>query len=325
MIYSWFSNTYQSQILLIFMAGVLLWLQSFIEPVAPASLTQASALYNWYINLSGSWYLTFAGFFLLIIQGAVLITITGGYRILGMTNLSPFLFYLLFMSYNSDFLTLNASLFSGFLVILIIRQLIANYSKKQPLLEWFNTSLLAGVAILVHPGNLYLLVLIWITLIIYQSYTFREWVISLTGLITVLLFYGMYLFWIDDLSGSWQAFVSYYSQLPSAWPQNLPFAYLPFLAVFALLVLFTVPRMIFKLDENIIRTRKRLNVVIFHAVLLLIAIALDPQAWSFYLFQLFIPLSFTVSRLVNNIRKEKLKDIVIVAIILSIVVERVLA
>ncbi|MGM0566442.1 MAG: hypothetical protein ACQESX_06785, partial [Bacteroidota bacterium] len=304
MIYRWFSNTYQSQILLIIIAGALLWLPGFLEYPTPPAPPEVSPFYGWYDNMAGSLYLTIAGFILLMIQGAVLTATTGSYRILGMTNLSPFLFYLLFMSYNSNFLTLNPSLFSGLLGILIIRQLIANYGKKQPLLEWFNTSLLAGIAILIHPGNLYLLVLIWITLVIYQSYTFREWFISLTGLIAVLLFYGMYLFWIDDLPGSWQAFTSYYSQLPTSWPQSLPYAYLPFLAVFALLVLFTVPRMIFKLDENIIRTRKRLNVVIFHAVLLLIAIAVDPKAWSFYLFQLFIPLSFTVSRLVNNIRKE---------------------
>ncbi len=325
MIYRWFSNTYQSQVLLIIIAGTLLWLPGFMEHITPPALPEASPLYGWFDSMNGNLYFTIAGFILLMIQGAVLALTTGSYRILGMTNLSPFLFYLLFMSYNSNFLTLTPSLISGFLVILIIRQLIANYGKKQPLLEWFNISLLTGTAILIHPGNLYLLILIWITLIIYQSYTFREWFLSITGLITVLLFYGMYLFWIDDLSGSWQAFISYYTQLPASWPQSLPYAYLPFLSVFALLVLVTVPRMIFKLDENIIRTRKRLNVVIFHAVLLLIVVTIDPQAWSFYLFQLFIPLSFTVSRLVNNIRKEKLKDIIIIAIILSIVFERIIS
>jgi len=325
MIYRWFSATYQSQILLIIIAGVLLWVPGFLEAVSPPLPPEASPFSGWYENMPGNVYLAISGFLLLMIQGVILNSITGRYKILGMTNLSPFLFYLLFMSYNSNALTLNPSLFSGFFVILVIRQLIANYGKKQPLIEWFNTSLMTGIAILIHPGNVYLLALIWVTLIIYQSYTFREWFISLTGLIMVFLFYGMYLFWTDNVSGGWQALLSYYSQLPSDWPQSLPYPFLPFLLIFSLLVLFTVPRMVFKLDENIIRTRKRLNVVIFHAIILLLAIIVDPQAWSFYLFQLFIPLSFTVSRLVTNIRKEKLKDIIIVAIIASIVFERIIS
>lgn len=82
--------------------------------------------------------------------------------------------------------------------------------------------------------------------------------------------------------------------------------------------------MIFKLDENIIRTRKRLNVVIFHAMLLVAGTVLFPDQWMFFMIQLFIPLSFTVSRLITNIRKEKIKDWILVLLLASIVYERII-
>lgn len=319
-----FRSTYQSQIIIILLFAVVLWLTAFINPPElPAALT-VTPFQDAYAGLEGGWLMTLLALALMLVQGGLLTLISGNYRILGLTNLLPMLVYLIFMSFSKNYLTLNPALVSNLFVILFIRKLIANHGQREVLLEWFNASLLIGVAALFHPANLMLLLLLWTTFVIYRIYKLREWIISFLGILMVGLFYAFYLFWIEKLDNGFLYITDFYSGFPGALPDSLPLDLYAFLGVLAFLALITVPRMIFKLDENIIRTRKRLNVVIFHALLIVAGGLLFPDQWMFFMIQLFIPLSFTVSRLIANIRKEKIKDWVLMLLLVSIVYERII-
>lgn len=319
-----FRSTYQSQIIIILLFAAVLWLTAFINPPElPAALT-VTPFQNTFAGLEGGWLMTLLALALVLIQGGLLTLITGNYRILGLTNLLPMLVYLVFMSFSKNYLTLNPAMVSNLFVILFIRQLIANQGQREVLLEWFNASLLIGIAALFHPANLLLLLLLWTTFVIYRIYKPREWLISFMGILVVGLFYAFYLFWTEKLDSGFLYIADFYSGIPGALPKSLPLALYAFVGVLVFLTLITVPRMIFKLDENIIRTRKRLNVVIFHAMLLVAGTVLFPDQWMFFMIQLFIPLSFTVSRLITNIRKEKIKDWILVLLLASIVYERII-
>ncbi len=319
-----FRSTYQSQIIIILLFAAVLWLTAFINPPElPAALT-VTPFQDTFAGLESSWLITLLALVLVLIQGGLLTLITGNYRILGLTNLLPMLIYLVFMSFSKNHLTLHPAMVSNLFVILFIRQLIANQGQREVLLEWFNASLLIGIAALFHPANLLLLLLLWTTFVIYRIYKLREWIISFLGILVVGLFYAFYLFWTENLDSGFLYIADFYSGIPGALPKSLPLDLYAFMGVLAFLTLITVPRMIFKLDENIIRTRKRLNVVIFHALLIAAGIILFPDQWMFFMIQLFIPLSFTVSRLITNIRKEKIKDWILMLLLVSIVYERII-
>lgn len=324
MIIQIFRSSYQSQIVFILLLTALLWFTGFLQPAVLPEMVAESPFVSFYEELQNGWLMTSLGLVLLFIQAAVLVSATGNFKILGLTNLLPILIYVIFMSFSKDFLTLHPFLLSNFFVLPFIHQLLANQGKHEALLEWFNVSLLVGIAVLIHPGNIVLLALLWITLITYRIYKIREWIISVLGIGVVFSFYAVYLYWKNELATGFDFLINYLTHIPAPLPTSLPVSYWAFLGVFVFLMLITVPRMIFKLDENIIPTRKRLNVVIFHALLLLAASLLHAQQWTFFLFQLFIPVSFTVSRLLTNIRKEKIKDWILVALLVSIVYERLI-
>ena len=82
--------------------------------------------------------------------------------------------------------------------------------------------------------------------------------------------------------------------------------------------------MAIKLDENIIRSRKRLNIIIFLVLISLAVLFINPRYWEYHIYMLFIPLSITMARFINNIKKERNKDWAFLLIILAIVIERIL-
>jgi len=323
MIINFFRNNYQVEVITIIIVGILLWLWGFsmIQPGIPA--INAAPLAKPIFNIQHGWMTSAIALGILIIESFMISTITGRFKVLRLTNLLPSLVYILLMSFNQDFLTLTPALVSNFLVISLLYYLFDLYSAHNHLLHTFNASFIVGLATLIIPENFFLLLLIWISLIIYRNYGLREWIISISGIVIVFLFTASFYYLIDQFDSFIQSYAEYFSTLKPGLPA-ITSEFVPFLLVIALFTLVSLPRMLFKLDENIIRTRKRLNVVIFHIIVVLGIIFINPAHWQFTIYLLFIPLSVSISRLIISLKKERNKDWLLLLIILTIILERIL-
>lgn len=324
MIYRFFKQTYQTQIVFTIVAGILLWLLAMVYPIAPKLDPSFSALGTWITHTSAEWYFAPLALVMLLLEGAILSIITGRYKILGLTNLLPAFLYVLLMSYSSSLLTLSNAVVSNFFVILFLQSVIYNQGKKESYLIWFNASLFAGMAILINPGNVILLLLLWISLITYQVYSLREWIISVLGILVVFMFYTLIIFWNNQIGSGFLYLRRFWETIFHFKDIDIPLRIIPYLSLTLLITLVTIPRMAIKLDESIIQTRKRLNVVIFHALILLIGMAINHTHWEFFFAQLLIPVSITISRLITNMKKDKFKDWIIILIVLTLISERIL-
>lgn len=303
--------------------GILLWLWGFsmIFPEIPA--IDAAPLAQPLINLEHNWITSAIALGILIIESFIISAITGRFKILRLNNLLPSLVYILLMSFRQDFLTITPALISNFFIIILLYYLFDLYFTHNHLLHAFNVSFIVGLATLLIPENLFLLLLIWISFIIYRTYGLREWIISVTGIVIVFLFTASFYYLNDSLDVFIQLYADYFESTQPGLP-SISGEFIPFILVIALFTLITLPRMIFKLDENIIRTRKRLNVVIFLIIIGLGMIFINPANWHFNIYLLFVPLSISISRLIISLKKERNKDWLLMLIILTIILERIL-
>lgn len=323
MIVSFFRNNYQTEVFTILLASIILWLGSFNTDFSPLPSLGFAPLSSPLFSIEHNWITSVIAMLLVLLESFMISSITGRFKIFRLTNLLPSLIYLLFMSFYQHLLTLTPALISNFFVILLLYNLLELYSTREPLLSIFNASFITGIAVLIIPENLILLLLIWITFVIYRSYSFREWAISLSGIIVVLIFTASYFYLTDNYQLFLESYASYFNNLKVGYPE-ISNEHLPFILVVGFFILITIPRMIFKLDETIIRTRKRLNVIIFLALVSLLVLFINPRYWEYHIYMLFIPLSITLARLIMSIKKERNKDWVLLLIILAIVTERVL-
>lgn len=289
----------------------------------PLPAMEAAPLSNLLLDLPQNWITSVSALALLLIESFMISAITGRFKILRLTNLLPSLVYVLLMSFNQNLLTLTPSLVSNFFVIILFYYLFELYSAENTFFFTFNTSLAIGITMLLVPENAILLLLVWVTFVIYRSYGLREWIISLTGILVTGIFTISIFYLNNNLQELFNSYTIYFSNFKPGYPK-ISTEYLPFIIVIGFLTLITVPRMAFKLDENIIRSRKRLNIVIFAILISLGILFINPSFWEYTISALFIPLSITISRLIISIKKERNKDWVLLLIIIAIALERIL-
>jgi hypothetical protein len=323
MIFDRYRQNYQAQLLLLLILSAILWVMAFIKPTTSVwDETLSPFLFTAKIIIPGKWWSELPALFLVVVEGAMLADMTGRSKLLGRTDLTPAIVYVLLMSYNTHYLSLNEALVNNFLVIALIRTLVNVFDDQKNLLKWLNASLLIGILTLLQPLNGLLLFLLWTTFIIYRINTIREWIVSLLGFFLVALFYYFYLFWFDLISVFHHHLGDFLKEISLSLPQwhrrEMPFI---FVSIFMMLLL--IPRLALLLDENTIKSRKILNVIIFHGFYATLALFLAGDNWPQFFFQLLIPLSIAFSRFLANSRFNKLKDILIIIIFLAVFYERI--
>lgn len=141
---------------------------------------------------------------ILIVSEAFLLNfILNENEIISTPSYLPALFYIVFMSSNKTFMTLHPILFANLFVLFGINKLVSSYRKNHAFSQVFDAGLLFSIATLFYFPSIILLPLLGIALQIFRPLIWREWVITLIGVIIPYVFTFMYYFWFDKIDYLW--------------------------------------------------------------------------------------------------------------------------
>lgn len=156
---------------------------------------------------------------LLFIQALLLNRIVNDYRVLPRSSFLPAMVYLLFTSFFRDWNYFSSAVVANTLLLGVLANLLALYSKNSARGTVFNTGLLIGIAALFYVPAVFFLVLLWATLLINRPFNPAEWIIAVTGMLCPYYFLGTWLFLEGGLSRLWKLPVVHisYPSLQEAW------------------------------------------------------------------------------------------------------------
>jgi len=274
---------------------LLLWIPAFVNPVLPVITPVDGPLYTLIITwLSGNASLTVAlALSFVLFQSLVLFYVFQAHGFFGRSNFLPAIIVLLSYSWNADYQTMHALLPASVFVILSIHSVIAMYGQQAAYRQVFTAGFSLGIAALFYIPLVYLLLLIWLTLITYRLSTWREYVISVIGFSLPLLYYFSWLFWNDTL-------IEGINQLANAvtnfkLPAQLAMINTIWLSASVFVLVVTMIAVLNIMNDKIISIRRRSWVLFNYSFTALIVIFL--AGWPFlsanYLFV--IPMSFFVT------------------------------
>lgn len=115
-------------------------------------------------------------------------------------TLLPFLFYVLFISTNPDFLPLKSTSLGVFCLILAIYQLFTSYHDPQAKSNAYNAALLIGVGSLLWVHILWFLPLFWMGMYNFRTLNIRTFLASLLGIGTIYWFLFGWCVWFRDFT-----------------------------------------------------------------------------------------------------------------------------
>lgn len=141
---------------------------------------------------------------LVFVQALMVNKLADDFRLLGDRNWLPGLFYALTAACLPDFLYLSPPLVAATFVPMILRRIFKAYKQPKATALVFDAAFWATVASLFYPPAIFLLIAVYFSFGIVRSYSLRERIVSLTGVLTPVFLAWLWYFWTDRGGEFWQ-------------------------------------------------------------------------------------------------------------------------
>lgn len=155
--------------------------------------------------------------FLLLIQSLIFNTIINSYNVLGKSTYLPALLYISAGSLFTPFLILSPALFCNFLILWMMERFLSMYKRDEVRSVMFDLGMMVAIGTLIYFPFIAMLPVLWISLIIFRPFNWREWLAVVTGFFTIFFFLGVFYYWNDSLD----QFYRIWLPLASKFPTNL--------------------------------------------------------------------------------------------------------
>ncbi|WP_140937780.1 DUF6427 family protein [Sphingobacterium lumbrici] len=134
---------------------------------------------------------------LTILQAFFLNKLINHYNFLGKPNFLTALMYMTLVSLFLPFLVLSPTLICNFITIWMLTKLFNIYKQADVKGLMFDLGMIVGIGSLIYFPFIVLFFLLWISLIIFRPFIWREWVTPLLGLAAVYTLLGVIYYWVD--------------------------------------------------------------------------------------------------------------------------------
>lgn len=207
-----FRSQYLIQYILLFLLTVVLWSDALLFPgklVTGEGFRHFPAIAAFVRNYP---YLAIAlSVIVLYLQALILNGIAENHRLVERNQLVTAAIYILMMSSQPQMAQPNIMLIVNFLLIVLLYKILNLYGKTEPLSDLFDTGLLAGLAAMLFYPALVFVPFVFLSLLTFRHYRWREWVVPVIGMITPWMFVAGYYFWFNELENKLSEFIAFFS------------------------------------------------------------------------------------------------------------------
>ena len=196
---SFFNKGFFTQYATVFLTGLLLWLPSaFMQPTMATPDGDFGALLGFIhfstINIHPV-VAVVSAFLLVFITGLFVNRLANDYGLSGKTSTLPLLFFVLLTGFSPSFHQWSASLLALPLITLLFILLFKHYHGENNLFLSFDAGFVTGLLTLIYPPLALLIIVVLISLLSFKGVSWRNFIISLVGLLfPPFLVYAYYFF-----------------------------------------------------------------------------------------------------------------------------------
>jgi len=154
---------------------------------------------------------------ILIVQALIFNRIINAYGLLGKPTFLPALMYVTGGSLLSPFLLLSPTLICNFMILWMIDKFLSIYKRDEVRSIMYDLGMIVALGTLIYFPFIAMLPLVWISLVIFRPFNWREWFAVISGFITIFFFLAVFYYWNDSLD----KFYSIWLPLRAKFPTNL--------------------------------------------------------------------------------------------------------
>lgn len=318
-----FRSDVSYQILIILLLSGLLWVPAFLHPLPPAPSGSGILLYQWiYQHLLNVPLLSVIFAFVLLITEAVFLNLLlSSHDLMPRNSALAAILYIILMSWSPELLTITPALLSNAMLLILLYLLLGVFEKKEAYQEIFSAALVIGLTTFLDVGMGFLLILIFLSMLVYRIFSWREWFITILGFIIPFYFTAVYFFWND-------AFTMFLTETTKFIRPGFGIHYLPswklttFLITFGIIILWTVFSVLSIIQEKVIAIRKKYTMILWFFFICLAAVPLSSPSLPVRTGFLLIPAASLLTYYLGFLKKLWLMELAFGFLCLMIVLIR---
>lgn len=322
MIISQFRKYTPINILFLSMVGFVLCLGVFLHlPDELDSVIFEPALGNLLgennlINLSPATNV-FVTLILTILQATLLNRITSHFNILGKPSFLVALMYMTLASLFLPFLILSPPLICNFISIWMLGKLLSLYRQSDIKTDMFDLGMIVGLGSLIYFPFISMFLLLWISLVIFRTFNWREWFAPLLGLSTIYFMLGVIYLWVGKINQFYTIWLPFTNKFPTSFQIEL-YDYLVLIPVIFTLILFLL---ILKDNffKSIVHIRKSFQLLFFMLLLAMASFYWNKKVTETHFLLCAPPISIYLAYYFTYARKKWLYEVVYLIIALTII------
>jgi len=254
---------------------------------------------------------------LIIIETFLIINIINNSKIVREETFISGYIYLLIMFALPNNLIPHPVIFANLFLLLSLREIFILWDIKNNYSNLFNTGIYVSISSLFYLPSAITLIFVYLSLIVYTTYKWREWVIPLMGFLLPYLYVFLYYYFINDIRSIENIFSSFKFTPHLFLPENkYQIIYYIFIVIITLIGIFSLLNHI---SEGIIKIRKYKSIILMLSLTVILIIIL--YGWQNYKINYFsIPLTFLLTHYLLLKKKKKYMEEIILFLFTCIVI-----
>lgn len=316
-----YRGTGPGTIILILFSLILLWLQPLLNPVEASVYNDYPApLYTLLIKIFEGRPFAATIFSMLMVIAIAIYLVNFNTRLFFINERTflPASLYVLLSAYIPDNQVFNPVLPASFLLLVAIDRLAVSYRKQGIAFSLFDASMLIGLASLFYTNIIWFYILILIGISLFRTFSVRELLISLAGLLTpLIILYSFYYLTGRDIPGLNSLLVdSMFSKVPGYQGSTV---FIIISSVNLLIFVLSLLHMLSVFNTKKVRSRKIFSLLIWMGFLTVLIYFLVPAASVGMMYVMLLPLVYILSHYLVTMRNKKIANYVFAIIFLSVV------
>jgi len=318
MLIRFFRKNYFFQYLFFFVFAIALWSDVLIKP-AKINIGQLSTGAAWLDAAFGHFPLIMVVLFLglLVFQALYLNQIHDYHRLAERNQMLVAVFYLILMGSAPILVRPNMMIIVNFLMILLMNIIFNILGENEPYRQVFDASVLVSIASLFYFPAIFFIVFIWLCFIVYQIFTWREWLISIIAFVLPYIFLGPYFLYTNELPKVVMAFIARFMEIKPVFVLVNPYSYIVWGLLF-FLVMIVFSRIIKGISESSVDLQKKNRVVLFFLFIVAVSAVYSGENFRMHLTLAAMPVSMIFGTYFSQSKKQLLPEIITLLLLVVI-------
>jgi len=251
-----------------------------------------------------------------LLQAFFLNSIINHFNFMSRPNFMVALMYMTLVSLFAPFLVLSPPLICNFIAIWMLGKLFSIYKLSDVRSLMFDLGLIVAIGSLIYFPFIVMMLLLWISLVIFRPFNWREWITPLLGFITIYFLLGVIYFWTDRLHEYYEIFEPLGYSFPTELSLNVyDFLVTAPIAVALLFFLFVLKDHFFK---SVVHLRKSFQLLFFMMLLTVGSFYLNSHITINHFLLCAPPLAIYLAFYFSNSKSKWVYEILYLVIILTI-------